>query len=355
MQFTIDKGTLDNMLNSLQSFLEKKDMSLVTSHILFNLNGNELTLSATDYEMGLEIKTSLENTQEDGKATANGRKVSEIIRRLLDKDITISTSSENLIIKQGRSSFKLPMFNGDEFPAFPRYEDFSKIELDSSSVTKSLKKIFPAVDTNNPKFELNGALIDIKDYKINFIGTDKKRLAMVSFDNPSIDKLSIIIPKRAIGEIQKLFFDNLELYFNQNSLVIKSGYFLFYTRLINGKFPDYERIVPKDLKHRFTLPKTELIEHIKIVNSISNEIKLIFENQKVVIESISDENSEAITEFECELNLYESVQIAANSKHILDFLTQCEKDSFELAMNESNVPFMLNCDSLQTVVMPIII
>lgn len=355
MQFTIDKGTLDNMLNSLQSFLEKKDMSLVTSHILFNLNGDELTLSATDYEMGLEIKTSLENTQEDGKATANGKKLSEIIRRLLDKDITISTSGENLIIKQGRSSFKLPMFNGEEFPTFPRYEDFSKIELNSSSVTKSLRKIFPAVDTNNPKFELNGALIDIKDYKISFIGTDQKRLAMTSFDNPSIDKLSIIIPKRAIGEIQKLFFDDLELYFNQNSLVIKSGNFLFYTRLINGKFPDYERIVPKELKHRFTLPKAELIEHIKIVNSISTEIKLIFENQKVVIESISDENSEAITEFECELNLNESVHIAANSKHIIDFLTQCEKDSFEFAMHESNVPFMISCDSLQTVVMPIIV
>lgn len=355
MQFSIEKQTLENMLNSLQSFLEKKGMSLVTSHILFSLSGNELLLKSTDYEIGLEIKTAIEKVEEGGGATANGKKITEIVRRLQDKEITLKTEAENLIIKQGRSTFKLPMFKYDEFPAFPQYEDFSKIELSSEIVTKSLKKIFPAVDTNNPKFELNGALIDIKDYSINFIGTDQKRLAIISYDNPSVDRLSIIIPKRAISEIQKLFFDDIELYYNQNNLVIKGGNYLFFTKLINGKFPDYERIIPKEIKHTFKMPKMKLIESIKLINSISNDVKIIFDQNKVTLESISDENNEAITDFEAPINLYEKITIAANSKHIMDFLGQCEKDEFDFGINESNVPFVLESDSLKTIVMPIII
>jgi len=354
MQFTVDKQTLENMLNSLQSFLEKKDMTLVTSHILFYLNGNELTLKSTDYEMGLEIKTSIQKAEESGGATANGKKISEIVRRLLDKEITVKTDNENLVIKQGRSTFKIPMFRYEEFPAFPNYQEFSKIELNSATVTKSLKKIFPAVDTNNPKYELNGALIDIKDYSINFIGTDQKRLAIISYDNPSVDRLSIIIPKRAISEIQKLFFDDIELYYNQTNLVIKGGNYLFFTKLINGKFPDYERIIPKEIKHKYIISKTNMIEHIKLINSISNEIRVTFDQGKVVMESISDENSEALTEFEANITVFEKITISINSKHVMDFLTQCEKEEFEFGINDSNVPFMLQSENLRTIIMPII-
>lgn len=355
MKITIDKSVLENILLHLQPFLEKKDTSQITSHILLSTDGRILNAKATDYEIGLTIQTSALTITEPGSVTASGKKLLDIIRILKDEEIEIELIKENLHIRQKRSNFKLPTYKSSEFPQFPTTNEKPKIEINSQILIESLKKITPATDTNNPKFELNGALIDIKNNQINFVSTDTRRLALVHIESQNDHELSIIVPKKAIIEIQKLFSNNIEIYYDNTHLIIKSEDSLFFTKLINGKFPDYTRIIPKESSRSITLPKATIITAIKQITTISNDLKLTFQNDSILFESLSDDNIEAKTAVEIENGFDSPFILAINSRYILDFLGQISSNEFILEANESNQPFVIKEGNFKTIVMPIVI
>lgn len=355
MNIIIPKSTLENILTNLQPFLDKKDASQITSHIYFNASGDTLTLQATDYEIGLLAKTNSIQIDLEGIATINGKKILDIVRRLKEGDVILQSQGEYLLIKQGKSSFKLPMFNAEEFPSFPSYEELPKVEINSMHLVQSMKKILPATDTNNPKFELNGALLDIKEYSFNFVATDTRRLALIKYENPSINKLALIVPKKAIVEIQKLFFEEVELHYSETNLILKSKNYLFFTKLISGKYPDYERIIPKETTHNMTLPKERVIEAIKLINSLSNDLKITFKPQVILFEALSEENSEAKTEVEFETGIAQEISLGVNSRYLLDYLGQIDTSDFKLGINETNTPFILKSENFSTVIMPIVL
>jgi DNA polymerase-3 subunit beta len=355
MKMTIDKSVLENILLHLQPFLEKKDTSQITSHICLSTDGRTLSAKATDFEIGLILQTNAHTVEEPGSVTANGKKLLDIVRILKDEEIELELVKENLHIRQKRSNFKLPTYKSSEFPTFPSIEGKPNIAINSQLLIESLKKITPSADTNNPKFELNGALIDIKSNQINFVSTDTRRLALVHVDNVNEEELSIIVPKKAIIEIQKLFLDNIEIYYDNTHLIISSSNSLFFTKLINGKFPDYTRIIPKEASRSILLPKTIIISAIKQITTISNDLKLTFTNDSILFESLSDDNIEAKTAIEIENGFDSPFILAINSRYILDFLSQVTANEFTLEANESNQPFVLKSDNFKTIVMPIVI
>jgi DNA polymerase-3 subunit beta len=355
MRIAIAKSILENMLVHVQPFLEKKDTSQITSHVYFEALDNRLTVKATDYEVGLLIEAGDIHIQEAGKATANGKKLLDIVRILKEGEIILETQDDTLHIQQAHSNFKLPTFNSNEFPSFPVYEGKPKIEIDSHILVESLKKITPSTDTNNPKFELNGALIDIKQNGINFVSTDTRRLALVNIDNTNESELSIIVPKKAIIEIQKLFFENIEIYYDDTHLIIRSGQYLFFTKVINGKFPDYTRIIPKEIANTITFPKAVMIDAIKQITTISNDMKITLQGDTVRFESLSDDNIEAKTEISHPTGFNTPFVLAVNSRYILDFLGQTMSSEFNVGLNEPNLPFMLQEGNFKTIVMPIVI
>jgi len=353
MKIIVKKQAFENAIVSLQAFLERKDFSHVTSHIYFEANQDGLILKATDNEIGLSVMIDDFILDEEGKTTCNGKKILDIIRILKDDEIIINSEGDTLHIKQNRSNYKLPTFDANEYPSFPSYENLPKINIDSLKLISSFKKVMPAIDTNNPKFELNGALIDIKNYGINIVGTDTKRLGLLRIENETNQGNSIIIPKKAIQEIQKLFVSDVNIFFDTTNFIIKSNNHYFFTKVINGKFPDYERIVPKELKHNITLAKETMINAIKQVNIISAEIKMRFSPNSIYFESINDENFEAKTEFEINTNITEEFEIAVNSRYIIDFLSQIDTREFLMSFNEPNTPFQLKSENFLTIIMPI--
>ncbi len=354
MKLQIQKGLLEQVLSQMQPFLEKKDISQITSHIYLEAT-DQLILKATDYETGL--KTTLTDLQiiQTGQATANGKKLLDIVRILKEDLVTLQTKESTLHIYQGHSKFKLPMFDPKEYPSFPSTEALPQINVPSNAFVASLKKISPAIDTNNPKFELNGALIDIKQTHINFVATDTRRLALVRLNQSMNEEFHLIIPKKAIMEIQKLFLENLFIFYDQTYLIIKSGGYFFFTKLINGKFPDYERILPKELRYILTLPKDKMIEAIKQITIVSNEILLSFFPDKILFKSLSEENIEAQTELEIQTPFTEEFIMAVNSRYILDFLANMEGEIFQMGINGKELPFELKEDNFITIVMPIMI
>ena len=355
MKIKISKSIIENVIASAQPFLEKKDTSQITSHIYISAKDSKLTLRATDFEMGFEVIIENINIIQEGSVTANGRKLLDIVKILKDGEINLELKNNMLFIFQSHSKFKLPIFSYNEFPEFPTYKDKARISIDSHILIDSLKKITPAIDNNNPKFELNGALIDIREDSLNFASTDTRRLAVVNIENQNTDELSIILSKKAIVEIQKLFFNDIELYYDETNLIIRSDQYTFFTKLINGDFPEYSRIIPKEISYTLKLPKAIMIESIKQINTISTDIKLTFLNDKIVFESLSEDNIEAKTEIDFDTGFSEAFVIAVNSRYILDFLNSINSIDFILGLNEGNLPFILNDNNFKTVVMPIVI
>ncbi len=354
MKIRAQKQIIESILINLQPFLEKKDASQITSHILFSTQDNKCIIKATDSEIGLQIVTDNIKIEAEGAFTAHGKKLLDIIRILKDDDITIELLDNTLIIKQKHSKFKLPTFDANSYPSFPNINDKPQISLDSLSLIQNLKKISPAIDTNNPKFELNGALINIKNDGTDLVGTDTRRLAIATIPGNNNEALSLIVPKKAILEIQKLFLDQIDIFFDETNLIISNENYYFYTRLINGKFPDYQRIIPATTKHQITLPKKEMVDAIKMITTISQEIKMTLLSDTIIFNSLSADNVEAKTELEINTGLNDKFELSFNSRYILDFISQVNKNEFTIEFNEPSLPFIVKDDNFITIIMPIV-
>lgn len=354
MRFIITKQIIENIVSSMQPFLEKKDASSITSHIYLEVNNDKLILKATDYEIGLESQIDELNESVNGKATVNGANLLGILKRLKASEIIIESNKNNLVIKQNKSTFKLPMYDPNEFPSLPKPDNLNKLDISMLNLINSIRKITPAIDNNNPKFELNGALVDIKSNRINFVATDTRRLAVSHLQNISNSENQFIIPKKAIIEIQKLFLDDANISYDDTNLIISNDKMKFFTKLINGKFPDYDRIIPKSLKHNFSLPKDMLIESIKLVTSLFSNIKITFSSNCIIFESL-DEDSESKTQIDINLNIENNFYLAVNAKYLLDFLSLTKNENVAIGFNESNLPFYLEDEKFFTIVMPIVL
>ncbi len=355
MKISTRKDVLESILINAQAFLERKDPTNITSHIYLNVEIDTVTIKATDSEIGLEVKSNQFNVEEIGIVTVNGKKLLDIVRTLKEDTIQLHTEDSNIIIKQKNTKFKLPTFNHQEYPTFPNIDNKGLITLDSMQLIKSLKKIIPAIDINNPKYELNGALIDIKEDKTKFVGTDTRRLAIVQLDNISEEELSLIIPKKAIIEIQKLFLDKIDIYYDNNHIIVKNEQFFIFSRLINGKFPDYQRIIPSSIKHSLVVPKKDILEAMKTITIISQEIKITFESNLITLESLNNDTQEAKTTIDLPIAIQEEFSFAVNSKYLFDFLSQIDTTDFTIELNEPTLPFVVRSENFLTVIMPILL
>jgi len=351
MKLKLSKSIIENVLSNVINFTEKKDNSQITSHILLEADTN-LTIKATDKEFGIIYHDNTSEILKKGKTTINGRKFYEIVKALNDDFLFLEIENNIATISQNHSIYKLPTFEAEQFPEFPELENFEKVKINPFEFIEGLKKSFLVIDSNNPKYELNGALLDITEDNLNIVSTDTKRLSLYSITQHSNKNFQLIIPKKAISEIKKLFIDNFEIYYNETYLIIKSDNFIFFTQLINGKFPDYKRIIPTEYKETILINKLSLLKALKQITIISQEVKLTISNNSIHLESLSDETFEAQTDIEIESNLNNFV-FAVNSKFLLDFLNVIEEDILTLCLNEENIPFTLKSKNFQTIIMPL--
>ena len=353
MHIKFSKSIIENILSIMINFTEKRDNSQITSHILLEAKDN-LTIKATDKEFGVEYIDNTTEIIEKGSATINGKKFYEIIKALNDDFINLEIKDNIAIISQNHSIYKLPIFDADNFPEFPDIKNFEKLNINSLEFIDGLKKIFSVIDTNNPKYELNGALLDIENNLLNLVATDTKRLALYSINQQNTKDIKIIIPKKAISEIKKLFINEFEVFYNETNLILKSQNITFFTQLINGKFPDYKRIIPNEYQYVINLNKQSLTKAIKQIIIISQDIKITINKNQMLFESISDETFEAKTDITIESDL-ENFTFAVNSKFLLDYINSVDEDIIELCLNNPNIPFTLRNKNYQTIVMPLTI
>ncbi|WP_024791259.1 DNA polymerase III subunit beta [Lebetimonas sp. JS032] len=348
MHIKIEKPLMESILSNIMGFTEKKDNTQITSHILLEAD-EELTIKATDKEIGIKLSTECEILKK-GKTTLNAKKINDIVKALKNKEIEIISENDKITVIQDTSVYKLISFDPNQFPEFPTTDNLEAIDINIDEFQDAIKKIYPVIDTNNPKYELNGALFDLKE-KSNFVSTDTRRLA-VYYSNAKAKENKIIVPKRSIAEIKRIIRDDMQIFYDETYLILKNKNIFFFTKLINGKFPTYEKIIPKNLIYKLKIDKNEFLSHLKQISIVSTEVKITIRKDKIEFESISEESMQAKTSFDYSCDI-EEFTFAVNSRYIIDFLTVIDKEDFILGLNEPNIPFILNSENFLTIVMPL--
>ena len=350
MNFIINKTTLETISNQVQNFLEKKDLSQITSHILLEAIDNKLIVMSTDYEIGIKLETNNITIKETGKATINGKKLLEIVKNFKNEDINIEKNNDEIIIKQNRIKFKLPSMIAEEFPIFPNKENKKVLEIKNDDISEIFKIVNQSIDNNNVKYELNGMLLKAEKENIHFISTDTKRLTMSLIkQNNNQEIYNIIIPKKAVYEIIKLFSKEINIFFDNKTFIIEKNNVFFYSKLINGKYPEIEKIIPTEFNYEISLIKEDIINSINIISTVSDKVKIEFKDDLITFENLENLNIEAKTQLDLKNDF--NIKLQLNGKYILDFLYTIKEDVFNMKIVNSSSPIILESKNNKAVIM----
>lgn len=361
MHIVVNKKNLEACLNLCSSYADKKDSSDIRSHFLLEAKANKgLIIKANNLEIGINYTLSKIELKEEGIACVNAKKLLDSVKVLKNDNLSLELKNNDLLVKQGRTKFKLAMFDIQDFPSFPSLENKKDLNINSDDLIRYLNKILPPINVNHPLHILRGAYIDVKEDKVNFVSTDSNRLALLSLEQKSKDIFSLDIPKKAITAMKDLFFEdkNINIYYADEVLIATSPKFDFYTKLINASndFPNYENIIPKSFNHTFIFKTEDFKNSLKIISSISEQVKLGFFKNKLVFTSKKEEKqAEVQTELEIELNLEESFELSFKINYLSDFLNTIEEEEFNFQLNSPELFFQISQGDLKTIIAPTLI
>ncbi|WP_120944681.1 DNA polymerase III subunit beta [Helicobacter labacensis] len=359
MKFSIAKIQLESALKGLMPFTDKKDPSNISAHICIEATPKSLILQANDLEMGLCLTLNID-TQEGGSAVLNAKHLLDILSKLELGDLTLESQGDFVLVSFKRSKFKLPVLDKAYFPEFPPYAHLPSVRFSDTSLGDYFKKLAPVISTsttNSPKYEFTGALLVLQEH-LELVATDTRRLsrAQMQLEESPSDHGEFILPKRAMLEITKLFSSDFEMFYdpkNPTMLFFKNASTVLFAKLISGKYPSYQSVIPTQFTHTMELNTQDFKDAINITHALGATTKIIFHPDKIEFETLESESpSFASTFIEASTPLDQHI-IHAQARYLLDALNALPSPTFELCLNEQSAPFVIQKNDFLTVVMPI--
>jgi DNA polymerase-3 subunit beta len=325
MKFVVSQNALQNELQFLQGIAEKKKTIPILSNILLRAESDFLTLAATDLEVSLTGGCEA-RVEEAGGITVSAKKIFEVVRSLEGDEISFSLSDSNwLEITCGNSFFRLVGLSPDDFPDVP-VNDFSSVETIGHDAFKDLisRTIF-AVTQEDARYALNGALLEMDSTSIRMVATDAHRLAMVEEASSSGAEVRAIVPKKTLTELRNLASED-EMLFAQDEhhLFFKIGHRVLATRVIEGQFPSYEKVIPAENPLEIVFAKEPMAGAIRRVSLLASErsraVRFKFGGGEATISSSNPELGEAIETVAVQYE-GEELEVSFNAQYVLDFLS----------------------------------
>ncbi len=354
MKFTCNTNTLNKSIQTVQRAILSKPSTPIFSGIHFFCNSKgHLELHAMDINMA--IACEMEATiMEEGEILVSAKHISELVRKLNAETVTISTNDETKTIKviSGKSEFQLLTMPVDEYPKFPTFDPNQSITLSDDYIKELIKKTIFACSQDDARPLFTGILVEVKDDNITFVGTNTHRLAIKTLPQPATPDMSIIIPSKVLGEIMRnLTSDepqNVTISLLNNQMMVIIDNTTIVSRLIEGKFPDYRRVVPPQFAITAKVNVREMtgaVERVALfsVDGDNSTIKMHVEGNEIKITSSSPEVGTGLEIISSE-TVGDSLNIAFNSKYILDILKNLESEEAILQMNTSLSPVCITSD-----------
>ncbi|MEE9542781.1 MAG: DNA polymerase III subunit beta [Thermodesulfobacteriota bacterium] len=363
MKFKIDKKDFLRVLQRIQGIVEKRNSMPILSNILIDVKSDRVYVISTDLEIFIKDSSAAE-VEKEGSITVNARKFYEIIKELPDENVTVSLGdADKVSVKGGRAKFKIPGLDAKEFPAFPATDENKLTEIETDNLKEMIDKTLFATSTDETRYNINGVLFESDGKNMKMVATDGHRLALIEGKGEEIGghEKGVILPRKGITEIRKLLEDKndpLLIGFTAKNITVKKGTVVMNLRLIEGEFPDYNQVIPKDSDKELIVDKATLLASLKRVSILSAEkikgVKFAISKGKLVLSSSTPENGDATEEVDIDYK-GEGLEIAFNARYFMDVLEILDVEKIKFCVKEQLNPGVLKIpdnDSFTYVIMP---
>ena len=341
------KGPRDQILMPLQSvcgIVEKRHTLPILSNVLMEKNGEDLTLLATDIE--IQIRTSTTAANADKVAlTVGARKLQDILRSLPEStEVMLSLDDKRLQIKAGKSRFNLQTLPAEDFPRMLSADgQAARIQLTQGQFKRLLALVQYSMAQQDIRYYLNGLLLVIDGAEMRVVATDGHRLAFASEALPeTMPRSEVILPRKTILELSRQLADNdepLEIVLTPTQARFSFGNIELVSKLIDGKFPDYERVIPQQHGKVLVLARDVLQHSLMRAAILTNEkfrgVRLVLDNDSLKILSTNAEQEEAQEEIEVAYQ-GDSLDVGFNVTYLLDVLNNVDVDTIECRLADAN-------------------
>ncbi|MQA30299.1 MAG: DNA polymerase III subunit beta [Luteitalea sp.] len=344
MEFVARKNDLLRELQLFQGIVERKNTIPILANVLMEAKGDEVRFSATDLEVGLRSKCKASVTK-PGSITLPAKKFYEIVRSLPDTDIRVAEDKSGVKVAADRFDSRMQTLPKEDFPTLPESGGAPTVGLSPVSMKEMVSKTQFAITGEDTRYFLNGALFVLRPDSMSLVATDGHRLALVNVKrdgNPSAngDENKAILPKKTLGELGRLLGEgdgDISYERGENHLFFTVGDRMLISRMIDGQFPAYERVIPKGNDKHIEFERDRLTNAVKRVALLSNErsraVKFQIDRGKVDITSSSPELGEAKETLPVEYSGGE-MQICFNAQYVLDFLSAVTTDVVALELKD---------------------
>lgn len=364
MKFKIEREKLIKPLQMAVAPLSARPSLPILGHVLLQINENILELTATDLEIEIGTRVMLIESSENGSITVPAKKFLDICRSLpMDSVITLEHKENRLIIQANRSRFSLSTLPADQFPNLENWQSETTVTLRQDLLKNLIESIQFSMANQDVRYYLNGMFFEIEDGIIRSVATDGHRLAVcvLPVESTQIENKTFILPRKGVLELNKLLNvqdDMVTIELGGNNLKISLPDLTFTSKLVDGKYPDYRRVFPKNADKILTCSCETLKQSLSRVAILSNEkfrgIRLLAENNQLKISANNPEKEEA--EEVIDVNYaFESLEIGFNVTYLLDILNSLNAETVKLSLLNSATSVLVENMQNQTtqyVVMP---
>jgi len=365
MEISIKKEDIVSALNTTLGVVEKRQTLPILANVLFEVDENTFKLTATDLESEVTTSGPLSKIKSSGKTTTSAKKLNELCRLIPDgEEINLSLSGEKLNIKTTNGKYSLSTLPSSDFPVF----DVDTGDLPLIIPAKDLKELITntsfAMGNQDWRHYLNGLYLSINGGEITAVTTDAHRLAVANLASQSDISFSGIIPRKSINEMAKFLSDeggDAKLKINEASLELAVGDLIFKSKLIDGKFPDYQQVIPSGESSVLEINVKDFSDTLSRVSVLSSEkykgIRLITANDGVRISANNPEQEEAEEFFPATYN-GEELDIAFNVTYLQEIMSHMQTETCHINFFGSDKSCLLTppgSDSPKYVVMPLLI
>jgi len=361
------KATQDKVLSVFQSvsgIVERRHTLPVLANVMLRKTGGALQLTTSDLEIQIRTTADLDGDAGSFTTTVGARKLIDILRTMpADQTVSLESSQNKLILKGGKSKFTLQTLPAEDFPLVQEAANFGpKFSVPQKTLKELLSQVSFSMAVHDIRYYLNGILFVAEGKQLSLVATDGHRLAFSSATlDVEVPKQEVILPRKTVLEMQRLLSDAegaIEMQFAANQAKFSFGGMEFVTKLVEGKFPDYNRVIPKNHKNAITLGRQPLLASLQRTAILTSDkfkgVRLNIDPGTLRVASNNAEQEEAVDELDIDYN-GDSIEIGFNVTYLIDVLTNMEQDMVKVELSDSNSSALITIpdnNSFKYVVMP---
>jgi len=365
------KTAQEKLLSALQSvsgIVERRHTLPILANVLLRKNGSEVEFTTSDLEIQVRTRDTFDGDAASFSTTVGARKLIDILRSLpADQVVTLSANQNKLTLQGGKSRFTLQTMPSDDFPLVQEAADFGPAFTVPQATLKNLiNQVHFAMAVHDIRYYLNGILFVAEGKTLTLVATDGHRLALAFATlDAEIPKQEVILPRKTVLELQRLLKDDkanedstIELRFAGNQAKFSFSGMEFVTKLVEGKFPDYNRVIPKNHKNQITLGRAPLLSSLQRAAILTSEkfkgVRVNIEPGTLRIASSNAEQEEAKEEIEIDYG-GDTIEIGFNVTYLMDALSNMSAEMIKLELQDTNSSVLITAPEqagFKYVVMP---